>query len=37
VSATNVLAIDREAFQAMFATLPPLKGFVERLIASRDV
>jgi NADH dehydrogenase len=37
VSATNVLAIDREAFQAMFTTLPPLKGFVERLIASRDL
>ena len=36
VSATNVLAIDREAFQAMFATLPPLKGFVEQLIASRN-
>ena len=37
VTATNLLAIDREAFQAMFTTLPPLKGFVERLIASRDV
>ncbi len=36
VSAANVLAVDREAFQAMFATLPPLRGFVERLIASRD-
>ena len=35
VSATNVLAVDREAFQAMFASLPPLKGFVEQLIASR--
>jgi NADH dehydrogenase len=35
VSATNVLAIDREAFQAMFASLPPLRGFVEQLIASR--
>jgi NADH dehydrogenase len=36
VSATNVLAVDREAFQAMFASLPPLKGFVEQLIASRN-
>jgi NADH dehydrogenase len=36
ISATNVLAVDREAFQAMFATLPPLKGFVEQLIASRN-
>ena len=35
VSATNVLALDREAFQAMFATMPPLRGFVEQLIASR--
>jgi CRP-like cAMP-binding protein len=36
VSATNVLAVDREAFQAMFATMPPLRGFVEQLIASRN-
>ena len=36
VSSTNVLAVDREAFQAMFASLPPLKGFVEQLIASRN-
>jgi len=36
VSATNVLAVDREAFQAMFASLPPMKGFVEQLIASRN-
>ena len=36
VSATNVLAVDREAFQAMFASLPPLRGFLEQLIASRD-
>ena len=26
VSATRVLAVDREAFQAMFTTLPPLRG-----------
>ena len=36
VSAANVLAIDREAFQAMFSSLPPLKGFFEHLIASRN-
>jgi CRP-like cAMP-binding protein len=36
VTATNVLAVDREAFQAMFASLPPMKGFVEQLIASRN-
>lgn len=36
VSATSVLAVDREAFQAMFASLPPLKGFVEQLITSRN-
>jgi NADH dehydrogenase len=36
VKATNVLAVDREAFQAMFASLPPLRGFVEQLIASRN-
>jgi NADH dehydrogenase len=35
VSATSLLAVDRDAFQAMFATLPPLRGFVEQLIASR--
>jgi NADH dehydrogenase len=37
VSATNVLAVDREAFQAMFTTMPPLRRFVEQLIASRTV
>ena len=36
VTAVNVLAVDREAFQALFSTLPPLKGFVEQLIASRS-
>jgi NADH dehydrogenase len=35
VSASNVLAVDREAFQALFATLPPLKSFFESLIATR--
>ncbi|HEV8471493.1 MAG TPA: FAD-dependent oxidoreductase [Methylomirabilota bacterium] len=32
---TNVLAVDREAFQALFATLPPLRGFFESLIETR--
>jgi CRP-like cAMP-binding protein len=36
VKPTNVLAVDREAFQALFATLPPMKRFVEMLIATRD-
>jgi NADH dehydrogenase len=36
VTATNVLAVDREAFQALFATLPPMRQFVETLIAARD-
>jgi NADH dehydrogenase len=36
VSETSVLAVDREAFQALFAGFPPLKGFVEQLIASRN-
>ena len=35
VCATNVLAVDREAFQALFATLPPLRGFFESLIETR--
>ena len=36
VSPSNVLAVDREAFQALFATLPPLKSFFESLIATRS-
>jgi NADH dehydrogenase len=36
VSASNVLAVDRDAFQALFATLPPLKSFFESLIAARS-
>jgi CRP-like cAMP-binding protein len=36
VTATNVLAVDREAFQALFATLPAMRQFVETLIAARD-
>jgi NADH:ubiquinone reductase (H+-translocating) len=36
VSATNVLAIDRDAFQALFGSLPPLRAFFEQLIGGRD-
>ncbi len=36
VTATNVLAVDREAFHALFTTLPPLRGFFESLISSRS-
>jgi NADH dehydrogenase len=35
VTAVDVLALDREAFQVLFASLPPLRGFFERLIESR--
>ena len=35
VCATNVLAVDREAFGALFTTLPPLRGFFESLIETR--
>lgn len=34
-TAVNLLAVDREAFQALFAHLPPLRGFFEQLIARR--
>jgi NADH dehydrogenase len=35
VTAVNLLAVDREAFEALFSTLPPLRHFFERLIAER--
>jgi len=35
VGAVNLLAVDRDAFQALFSTLPPLRHFVERLIEER--
>jgi len=31
----NLLAVDREAFQALFSHLPPLRGFFEQLIDAR--
>ena len=34
-SPTNVIAVDREAFHALFSTLPPLRGFFEQMIAKR--
>ena len=35
LTAVNVLAVDRDAFQALFSTLPPLRIFFERLIEDR--
>ena len=35
VTAVNLLAVDREAFEALFSTLPPLRMFFERLIEER--
>jgi NADH:ubiquinone reductase (H+-translocating) len=35
VTAVNLLAVDRDAFQALFSTLPPLRSFFEGLIADR--
>jgi NADH dehydrogenase len=34
-TAVNVLAVDREAFQALFAHLPPLRSFFETLLENR--
>jgi len=31
----NVLAVDREAFQSLFSSFPPLRGFFEQLIEAR--
>lgn len=31
----NLLAVDRDAFHALFATLPPLRGFFEQIIEQR--
>ena len=35
-SSVNLLAVDRDAFQALFTNLPPLRGFFEQLIAGRS-
>ena len=37
VTAANLLAVDRHAFEALFSTLPPLRIFVERLIEERTM
>jgi CRP-like cAMP-binding protein len=37
VTAVNLLAVDRDAFQALFSTLPPLRDFFERLIEERTL
>ena len=35
LTGVNLLAVDREAFRSLFSTLPPMRGFVEQLIATR--
>ena len=35
VTGVNLLAVDREAFQTLFSSLPPLRGFFEQLIEAR--
>jgi NADH dehydrogenase len=35
LSRVDVLAVDRDAFHALFATLPPLRGFFQQLITQR--
>jgi NADH dehydrogenase len=35
LTSVDVLAVDRDAFQALFSNLPPLRGFFEQLIAMR--
>src|SRR5262249_35433365 len=35
LTAVNVLAVDRDAFQALFSTLPPVRAFFERLMEDR--
>ena len=35
-TSVNLLAVDRDAFQALFSSLPPLRGFFEQLIAGRN-
>ena len=35
LTSVDVLALDRDAFQALFSNLPPLRGFFEQLIAAR--
>ena len=37
VTPVNLLAVDRDAFQALFSTLPPLRSFFERLIEERTM
>jgi NADH dehydrogenase len=34
-TAVNLLAVEREAFQALFSNLPPIQGFFRQLIESR--
>jgi NADH dehydrogenase len=36
LTAVTLLAVDRDAFQTLFGTLAPLRGFVEQLIQARQ-
>ncbi len=36
LTGVNVLAVDRDAFTALFSALPPLRGFFEQLIDARS-
>jgi NADH:ubiquinone reductase (H+-translocating) len=35
ITSVNLLAVDRDAFQALFSTLPPLRDFFARLLEER--
>ena len=37
LTGVNLLAVDREAFQALFSSLPPVRGFFEQLIHARTM
>jgi CRP-like cAMP-binding protein len=34
-TSVNVLTVDRDAFNALFASLPELRGFFQRLVTER--
>jgi NADH dehydrogenase len=37
LTSVNLLAVDRDAFQALFSSLPPLRGVFEQLIEARTM
>ena len=37
LTSVNLLAVDRDAFQALFSSLPPLRGVFEQLIDARTM